>query len=195
MVMQRFRNKHEIITVEILFSFSKRIWKLNSEINNEVNQYQKIWFQNNYVIGIQMRATEGFFRDPSQVYMKFINCALEIEKDFLLKSNKKNIKWLIVSDSEKVKESIMGYTAEKTFTFNATVSANKDKFRLAVIDVELLSKCDEVIVTSGSTFGWLAAMKTLKMPYFISGSNERMVKCTREDMRHPSVNPRSTASF
>jgi predicted NUDIX family phosphoesterase len=144
-----------------------------------------------------LRAAEGFFKEASEIYMKFINCALEIEKEFISRSNKKDItfKWFIASDSEKVKELIIGYSREKAFMFNDTIGANKDKFRLAVLDVELLSKCDEIIVTSGSTFGWLAAMKTLKMPYYVSGSSEKMVKCTREDMRYPSVNPRSTASF
>ena len=143
-----------------------------------------------------MRATEGFFKEESDDYMKFINCALEIEKEYILKSSKTDItfKWFIASDSEKVKESIIGYTGEKAFTFNGTISANKDKFRLAVIDVELLSKCDEVIVTSGSTFGWLAAMKMLKMPFYVNGRSS-MEKCLRTDLSHPPVNPFNRAVF
>ena len=148
-----------------------------------------------------MRATDSLFIDEAKDHLKFINCALEIEKDYILKSKRTDIsfKWFIATDSDKIRSLIFEHYKEKSFTSNGTLDhtshGSKDGFRRAVLDVELLSKCDEVIVTSGSTFGWLAAMKTLKMPYFISGANERMVKCTREDMRHPSVNPRSTASF
>jgi len=74
-------------------------------------------------------------------------------------------------------------------------AVDADGFRRAVLDIELLSKCDEVIVTSGSTFGWLAAMKTLKMPYYVSGKSDKIMKCTREDMRRMSVNQFDIASF
>jgi hypothetical protein len=94
---------------------------------------------------------------------------------------------------------IFEHYKEKSFTSNGTLGHidldAEDGLRRAVLDVELLSKCDEIIVTSGSTFGWLAAMKTLKLPFYVSGSSEKMVKCTREDMRRPSINPHGTTSF
>jgi hypothetical protein len=159
------------------------------------------WFKNNYVIGIQMRAADSGYLDESRDHLKFINCAIEIEKEYILKSKKTDIsfKWFIATDSDKIRSFIFYHFKEKSFTSNGTLGHSswgvQSILRHTVLDVELLSKCDEIIVTSGSTFGWLAAMKTLKMPFYVSGSSERMVKCTREDLRRISVNPRSSASF
>ena len=148
-----------------------------------------------------MRATDSLFIDEAKDHLKFINCALEIEKDYILKSKKTDIsfKWFIATDSDKIRSLIFEHYKEKSFTSNGTLDhtslGSKDGFRRAVLDVELLSKCDEVIVTSGSTFGWLGAMKTLRMPYYISGSSEKMMKCKKEDMRRISANPHGRASF
>jgi hypothetical protein len=190
-----------LVLIKQIEYFKIRIWKPNQDIKNEVNYYIDKWFKKNYVIGIQMRATDSLFIDESKDYLKFINCALEIEKDYILKSKTTDIsfKWFIATDSDKIRNLIFEHYKEKSFTSNGTLDhtslGSKDGFRRAVLDVELLSKCDEIIVTSGSTFGWLAAMKTLKMPYFVSGSSDKMMKCLREDMRYPSVNPHGTTSF
>jgi hypothetical protein len=53
-----------------------------------------------------------------------------------------------------------------------------------MLDVELLSLCDELIVTGPSTFGWVAAMKSLKLPLFINGHN-RTEKCLRSKLSDP----------
>ena len=148
-----------------------------------------------------MRATDSLFIDESKDHLKFINCALEIEKNYIIKSKKTDIsfKWFIATDSDKIRSLIFEHYKDKSFTSNGTLShtslGSTDGFRRAVLDVELLSKCDEIIVTSGSTFGWLAAMKSLKMPYYVSGATEKMVKCTREDMRKISINTFGAASF
>jgi len=174
----------------------------NQDITNEIiNEYTEKWFKNNYVIGIQMRATDSLFLDENIDHLKFINCALEIEKEFILNSKTFSVKfkWFIATDSDKIRKFIFDNYKEKSFTSNGTLShtslGEKDGFRRAVLDVELLSRCNEIIVTSGSTFGWLAAMKMLKLPYVISGSNQMMMKCSRMDLRHPSVNPHGRTSF
>jgi hypothetical protein len=173
----------------------------NQEIKNEVNYYIEKWFKNNYVIGIQMRAADSGYLDESRDHLKFINCAIEIEKEYILKSKKTDIsfKWFIATDSDKIRSFIFYHFKEKSFTSNGTLGHSswgvQSILRHTVLDVELLSKCDEIIVTSGSTFGWLAAMKSLKMPYYVSGASESMAKCTREDLRWPSRHKRGGASF
>ena len=54
----------------------------------------------------------------------------------------------------------------------------------AILDVKLLSLCNELIVTGGSTFGWVASMKSLKLPMYINGQN-RMNKCLRASLSDP----------
>jgi hypothetical protein len=173
----------------------------NQDIKNYLIEYEHNWFKNNFVIGIQMKVGDSDYIDESNDYLKFINCASEIENDYILKIKKTDVsfKWFIATDSDKIRNLIFEHYKEKSFTSNGTLDHTSlglgDGFRRAVLDVELLSKCDEIIVTSGSTFGWLAAMKTLRMPYYVSGSSDKMVKCTREDMRRISANQLDTASF
>ena len=147
-----------------------------------------------------MRAGDSRYIDEAKDHLKFINCALDIEQDYMLKSKRTDIafKWFIATDSNKIRKFLFENYREKSFTSNGTLGHTDSGgigFRRAVLDVELLSKCDEVIVTSGSTFGWLAAMKTLKMPYYVSGSSDKMMKCLREDMRRISANQFGAASF
>ena len=148
-----------------------------------------------------MRGTDSLFIDETKDHLKFINCALEIEKQFIIENQRFNtsFKWFIATDSDQIRKFLFENYKEKAFTSNGTLAHTslgaEDGFRRAVLDVELLSRCNEIIVTSGSTFGWLAAMKMLKMPYVISGSRDMIMKCTRMDLRHPSTNPHGSTSF
>ena len=60
-------------------------------------------------------------------------------------------------------------------------------YRRAILDVELLSRCDEIVVTGGSTFGWIAAMKMLKLPFYVIGASS-MEKCLRAELSNPPSN-------
>jgi len=175
------------VAFEIGGNILNRIWKPNQDITNEVNYYMDKWFKNNYVIGIQMRAGDSRYIDEAKDHLKFINCALDIEQDYMLNSKRTDIafKWFIATDSKRIRKFLFEHYREKSFTSNGTLGHTDSGgigFRRAVLDVELLSKCDEVIVTSGSTFGWLAAMKMLKMPFYIKGRTSKMEKCLRAEL-------------
>ncbi len=49
------------------------------------------------------------------------------------------------------------------------VETNVKAYTRTILDNELLSKCNELVMTGGSTFGFVASMKMSKMPYFING--------------------------
>jgi hypothetical protein len=51
-----------------------------------------------------------------------------------------------------------------------------------IIDNELLSKCDEMVITGGSTFGFIAAMRTKRLPYSVNNGGD---KCTRTSLNDP----------
>jgi hypothetical protein len=44
-----------------------------------------------------------------------------------------------------------------------------NSFEKSIVDSELLSKCDELIITGGSTYGFLAAMRMGRTPLFFNG--------------------------
>jgi hypothetical protein len=62
------------------------------------------------------------------------------------------------------------------------------------MDVELLSKCDEIIVTGGSTFGFIAAIKARKMPFYVNG-NSSMEYCEQMKLNRPSFRYENIAVF
>lgn len=60
-----------------------------------------------------------------------------------------------------------------------------DGYYRTILDVELLSRTDELIVTGGSTFGFTAAMKNQKLPWFIDFREEINKKCRIMTFKHP----------
>ncbi len=75
------------------------------------------------------------------------------------------------------------------------VEENPNAYQRAILDVELLAKCDELVLTGGSTYGFVAAMKRKKMPYYVNGNSAAMVKCERMTLARPSVTPGGSAVF
>jgi len=177
------------IGFEVGGNLLNRMWRPKKSIMEDVRKYFEKYFRNNFVIGIQLR----YLYLNKQDINKFINCALEIEKDYLLRSKTSStkissFKWFIASDTQREINQILKAYPNRTFTTNEYVLGhileNKHSFHRAMLDVELLSLCDELIVTGPSTFGWVAAMKSLKLPLFINGHN-RTEKCLRSKLSDP----------
>jgi hypothetical protein len=188
------------VAFEIGGNILNRMWTPNDEIKNDLIAYENKWFRNNFVIGLQMRAADSEFIDESNDHFKFVKCAIQIERDFSSQSKLTNtsFKWFIATDSDKIRNELKRHFGDKLFMLNGSIGhsswGNREVFRRAVLDVELLSRCDEIVVTGGSTFGWLAAMKMLKMPFYVNGRSS-MEKCLRADLSRPPVNPFDRAVF
>jgi hypothetical protein len=174
-----------------------KMWKPNKDIQNEIDSYYDKEFKSNYIIGIQLRygrAEDAIFLNESSDTIKFIDCALNLEKNYYeshANFTRKNVKWFIASDSEKNLNNILATFPGKAFSSKgkvAHIAFHSEGYRRTVIDIELLSKCDELIITGGSTFGFVVAMKTLKLPYFINGYS-KMTKCSRTLLADPPVRP------
>ncbi len=160
----------------------------NELLRKQIDDYVNKYFKNNFVIGLQLRYGDG---NPNQIYlnktedtMKFINCALEIERVNKNTNKFKSFKWFIASDTPQNLESYLKKYSNKTFTTNGTLSHvayNANGYAKAIMDVELLSRCNELVVTGGSTFGWISAMKMGKLPLFINGFSS-IQKCLRANL-------------
>jgi hypothetical protein len=116
----------------------------------------------------------------------FIQCALSIEKSVFRKS----VRWFITSDNEGFLNRLKSnYSSPKTiFTKGRIVHVARSSagYYRTLLDLELLSKCDEVIITGGSTYGFLSALKRGKYPLFVNGG-ARSNKCERFSFSNPSV--------
>ncbi len=96
----------------------------------------------------------------------FIQCAEQIE------AQQANVKWFISSDSDMVIQEMRKKFGRKIISAKgriAHVSSNKNGYERVLIDLDLLSKCNEIIMTGGSTFGFVASIKALKYAYIVNG--------------------------
>jgi len=50
-------------------------------------------------------------------------------------------------------------------------------YERTLLDVEMLARCDETILTGGSTFGFVASMISQKRPYFVEGKRDLEGTC------------------
>jgi hypothetical protein len=157
-------------------------------IQQIVNEYVKRFFIENYVIGMQLRT---YYLDLEKDSLRFINCAFQIENEYLRtnKEKAKPVKWYISSDSDELLNIMVALYPEKTLAGNGTikhVSFDSIGYERTLIDIDLLSKCDELIHTGGSTFGFVAAMKGFKVPYYVDGRKNES-KCFRTSLGTTSV--------
>ena len=164
------------------------MWLPNQSLKKQIDFFLDEYFKNNFVIGLQLRYGDG---NPNQIYLnktedtqKFINCALEIERENKNNITFKSFKWFIASDTPANLEIYLRNFTNKHFSTNGTLSHvayNSDGYARTIIDVELLSRCNELVITGGSTFGWISAMKMQKLPYFVNGFRS-MDKCLRANL-------------
>ena len=191
------RQKLFRVGFEVGGNILNKIWKPNEDIQKEIDFYLKKEFQSNYMIGIQLRygrKEDAIFLNGSADTIKFIECALQIEKDYYHtweNTSRKTVKWFIASDSEKNLNTILAKYPNKAFSSKgkvAHIAYYSEGYRRTIMDIELLSKCDELIITGGSTYGFIASMKMLKLPYFINGYSS-MESCSRTLLSKPPVRP------
>ena len=91
----------------------------------------------------------------------------------------------------------MSQYRDKSIVTNETighVDRDVNAYPRTIIDIELLSRCDQLIMTGGSTFGFIAAMKSQRTPYYVNG-RANMSACQLHEHANPSLNDRGLAVF
>ena len=167
-----------------------------ARIQEIIKDFVRRGFIGNFVIGIQLRT---LYLDVEKDSLRFLNCAFQIENEYLKasKGEARPVKWYISSDSEDLLKKIATFYPEKTLAGNGSilhVNSDRQGYYRALIDVDLLSKCDELIYTGGSTFGFVSAMKSFKVPYFVDGKSRKM-KCSRNMLGTSSLLPTGEGVF
>ena len=127
-------------------------------------------FSSQNVIGIQIRTKDrvGF---PEDRIHHFINCA----ENLLYKYN--NSKIFIATDNNEIKKLIKNFFKEKVILLNyPTREFNLKGIQYALLDILLLSKCKELILTPYSTFGSVAAGIGNIIPHYITRDEGYCIK-------------------
>jgi hypothetical protein len=193
--------QHYILKIpfEVGGNLLNKIWIPKNHIMNRVNHIVNNLFKNYYMIGLQLRYF--YIDDPLDTY-KFIDCAFEIEKNITkmdpkFKIKYKGFKWFLTSDSSDVI-----YRLTKEYSNKIVVGEGKvghivnstDSYPRTIMDVELLSRCNDLVITGGSTFGFISSMKMLKLPYFVV-KGKYFNKCIRSGLHKPPFDANFNSVF
>jgi hypothetical protein len=166
---------------ELAHNILNLFWLPKTSLQQTIDSYVKQNFTGNFVIGMQLRYHYLTWEDSYVVF----NCAKDLEANT---KTKKPIKWFISSDNEAYIERIRQLFPGKVINANGSVTHINDDakgyFR-ALLDLELLSQCDEYIMTGGSTFGFMASLRSGKYPYFVNGRFDSK-KCQLFSFSNPS---------
>ena len=138
---------------------------INNFIEKEFNPFN--------VIGIQIRS-EYLRNSVKKDIERFIRCSEYLEKNYF--KSTKQIKWFVSSDSLDVINTLKSRFPKKIIFGDGEIkhiSLQNAGHKRAIIDVELLSRTNILVLTGGSTFGFISSMKSKRFNYAIdTNSNE-----------------------
>jgi hypothetical protein len=135
---------------EIAHNILRLFWKPTSLVTNQVDFIYEKYFKNNYVIGMQLRYEYLNWIDT----FAFIRCARRIQG---AAKTKMPVKWFISADNGFFIEQIRKYYPHKVIAATGIIThidADTNGFERALVDIELLARANEHIITAGSTFGY-----------------------------------------
>lgn len=151
-------------------------WKPKEPILRAVDSFIADHFKGNYVIGLHIRAQ---FLDKSTWHESFQKCAQFIEGKLTTSTDaRRPVKWFISSDDSSAIEILHKKHPDKVIYGKGQidhVGYAKDKakgYQRVLMDIELLARADALIVTSGSSFGLTASMKSDRLNYHVGASGE-----------------------
>lgn len=185
------------IGFEVASSLMKKFWRLESNFQKEIEDFYEKNFRNYFVIGIQMRVQ---FLDENKDIHRFIKCANQIEERL---SNGTKVKWFISSDKSWIFKQFSVNYKEKIIQGLGNIghtSHNLNSYYRTIFDNEMLARANEIIITGGSTFGFVAAFRTAKLPFYVEGKRSKYVNssadmCTRMKLSRLPRSPSGLALF
>jgi hypothetical protein len=68
------------------------------------------------------------------------------------------------------------------------------KYGTTILDNELMSKSDFLIISGGSTFGFTAAIRKNELPFYVNGRRNQQ-KCFKMKLSEPSITNSGFAVF
>ena len=173
-----------------------RYWRPKPNYQAAIDKMFDTYFKDNFVIGVQIR--QEFINFKADI-ASFFDCALFIEKQYLKECEMTNqkpkpVKWYVACDCPEcargfLKSNISQFNKMMNQTIFGIYLLGNLYYANALFDVEMLSLCDRMVTTGGSTFGFVPAMKNrnFNRPYYLNG-NRGMKQCEILNFSRPSVN-------
>ena len=182
---------------EVAGTILNTYWRPTKRLQSAIDYYVERYFSKYYVIGFQVRTL--YFQN----FSIFVDCAQRIEraladtddaseKDPARRARrKKPVKWMLTIDDKNLYDKYLAENPDRYIHVNGTIghvgewsdrNTLLDVYQKAILDNELLSRCDELVITGGSGYSFLAAMRAQRMPYTI---NFESTLCHRANLSYP----------
>lgn len=152
----------------LFHSLYKKLFKLAPKIEKELNAILRP-ISNRDLIGIQIRVKDRV-AFPIKKASSFFSCANYISSSY------NNPLFFIASDSEDLKKWGKLFLNDVLELNKPTHNFSQEGIKNAVLDMMILSRCKEVILTPFSTFGAVAAGIGEIVPHFITRNEGFCVK-------------------
>ena len=162
-------------------------WLVKPNIKAKINNFIKKKFSGDFIIGLQFR----FHYLNKEDIQTFIKCALDIENNNKINVSNRKVKWFISTDQDTYIEDLFKRYSDKILRGEGKIghiAIESDAYERAILDIELLSYCNETILTGGSTFGFIGSLKNQKIPYFVEGRRS-FNGCKLLDFNAPARTP------
>lgn len=175
-------------SIEIHFLFYNYFITPSDPIKKILEQYKKMW-REYFMIGVHIRTNIKKWDEELGPFLNqtginnTINELIKSTKEF----NKSNIKWFIAADNEDILEFFkLNYPQYILTVEGLPINHSKRSTKKAdlgvvhtILDSYLLSYCDSLILTSGSTFSGMALHRSfLSIKEFLGNNTLICNKCT-----------------
>lgn len=163
-------------------------------MKDKISRYIENEFANSFVIGMQIRYV---YLDKSDL-RSFVDCALEIENRYQNVIGNRTVRWFISSDENDVlREFERDYQDKIASAYGKLehIQNDPDAYHRTLLDIEMLTRCDQLILTGGSTFGFVASLYNQKKPYFVEGKRGLQGKCGVLRLSLPARRPEGNGMF
>lgn len=159
----------------------QKFWLLTPNFTKIVENFYEQNLKGSFVIGIQIRTQ--FLKKNDSDLGSFMSCALQIEN--MLQRNV-TVKWFVTSDSENAVRKLRKFYPTKVVIGLGKmghIRFKKEAYFRTVMDSELLAKSDEIIISGGSTYGFVSAVRKGSLPFYIDGVDFNF-PCRRMNFSH-----------
>jgi len=147
----------------------EELFTLTDELNKTIDSLSQ-QFNNNKVIGIQIRNKDRVAFPSKDIY-RFFNCADVIGSKY------PNAMFFIATDTPSITEYAKEFFKDRLITSNLDPHVfDIQGIKSAIIDLILLSKCHELILTPYSTFGSVSAAIGGVIPHYITRKGGQCIK-------------------
>lgn len=164
-------------------------WLLKPNLTKKIDDLaHRTNFNSYYMIGLQLR---NYYLAWNQTEIDvFIDCALSIEDEKRPILGDQLVKWYVISDEPKLLDLLVAKYKDKIIVGEGLIGHvgedSPESYVRALMDLELMSRCNETVLTGSSTFGFLASLKNQKRPYVVDAGHN-LVSCRRFEFFAPDA--------